>query len=171
MDPEFQDFIPAGSSSTAMRDSSVVAVKAATITWGRLGHLTAVEVLVLSKFKCEAIPTEVTNAKYTVETFDQCCLRFLRARQFDCKKALQLLSDCNLKLKEMNAETLAKRTADECAGCDTDALRNFYPHTQQGFDKLCRPILIQHTGGTKIALYIHLLQVLCLPFHFCPLTV
>jgi CRAL/TRIO, N-terminal domain len=168
MDPDFQDFIPAGSSSTAMRDSSVVAVKAATASWGRLGHLTAIEVLVLSKFKSEANPTEVSNAKYTVETFDQCCLRFLRARQFDCKKALQLLSDCNQKLKEMNAETLAKLTADECAGCDTDALRNFYPHTQQGFDKLCRPILIQHTGGTKITLSTHQNQIICLTFRFCP---
>ena len=149
MDPNFQDFIPAGSSSTAMRDSSVVAMKAATASWGHLGHLSATEIQVLSKFRIEANPTEITAAKYTVETFDQCCLRFLRARQFDCKKALQLLSECNQKSKEMKTENWAKMSPDECAGCDTDALRNFYPHTQQGFDKLCRPILIQHTGGIK----------------------
>lgn len=149
MEPDFQDYIPAGSSSTAMRDSSVVAVKAATASWGQLGHLSATEVQILSKFRLEANPVDITTAKYTVETLDQCCLRFLRARQFDCTKALQLLTECNQKLKEVRADYWAKLTPDECAGCDTAALRNFYPHTQQGFDKLNRPILIQHTGGVK----------------------
>jgi CRAL/TRIO, N-terminal domain len=141
------DFIPAGSSSSAMRDVTVLAIKANAGTWGQLGYLTPEEDLILTKFRTEVHPLYVDAAKYTCETFDQCCLRFLRARRFDTGKALILLTECNEKLIEMNAGFWAKQPADYCADCDIAALKNFYPHAQQGFDKINRPILFEHCGG------------------------
>lgn len=142
------DFIPAGSSSSAMKDVSVLAIKANAGTWGQLGYLTPEEDQILTKFRTEVHPLYVDAAKYTCENFDQCCLRFLRARRFDTGKALILLTECNEKLIEMNAGFWAKQPPDYCADCDIAALKNFYPHAQQGFDKINRPILFEHCGGT-----------------------
>ena len=92
-------------------------------------------------------PSDLAAAKYTVETVQQCALRFLRARGFDVVKALVLLSECNQKLTEMRAAHWASCDPDTTLNCDTAALRNFYPHIQRGFDKFNRPILFEHTGG------------------------
>ena len=115
-------------------------------TWGQVGHLTPAQDAVFKKFRTEVKPAFVDTAKYTVETFDQCCLRFLRARQFDGEKASILLTECNNKLVEMQAAYWSQLTPDECANCDIAALKNFYPHVQSGFDKLNRPLLFEHTG-------------------------
>lgn len=146
----YSDFIPAGTSSSVMRDSFLQTVKANTTSWGELSHLTPAQDMILKKFKIEADPHFIGNAKYTVENFDQCCLRFLRARQFDMSKALILLGECNLKQFEYKAPYWAKRQPDECAYCDVEALKNFYPHAQKGFDKLNRPLIFEHTGGITI---------------------
>ena len=114
--------------------------------WGTLGHLTPPQDLAFSKFRSEVKETDIEVAKYTVETFDQCCLRFLRARQFDSEKALVLLSECISKLVEMEADFWSQQTPDQCANCDIAALKNFYPHVMSGFDKLNRPLLFEHTG-------------------------
>ena len=92
-------------------------------------------------------PSDIIAAKYTVESEQQCELRFLRARGFDVVKALVLLSECNQKLTEMRAAHWANCDPDTALSCDTAALRNFYPHIQAGFDKFNRPILFEHTGG------------------------
>lgn len=115
-------------------------------TWGQLGHLTAPQEVAFKKFQTDAKASDVEAAKYTVETFDQCCLRFLRARQFDSEKAVILLTECISKLTEMKAAYWSQLTPDECASCDIAALKNFYPHVQSGFDKLNRPLLFEHTG-------------------------
>ena len=143
----YSDFIPAGTSSSVMRDSFLRNVKANTTYWGELSHLTPAEDMILKRFKTEADPHFIGNAKYTVENFDQCCLRFLRARQFDIPKALTLLGECHQKQFEFKAPYWAKRQPDECAYCDVAALKNFYPHAQRGFDKLNRPLIFEHTGG------------------------
>lgn len=91
--------------------------------------------------------SDIAAAKYTVESEQQCALRFLRARGFDVVKALVLLSECNQKLTEMRAAHWASCDPDTTLNCDTAALRNFYPHIQAGFDKFNRPILFEHTGG------------------------
>ena len=121
--------------------------KMCTAQWGQLGFLTSQQEETLSKFKREADPSYVETAKYTVEAYDQCCLRFLRARQVDLEKSLTLLSECFQKKTDMKASYWAKLTPDECANCDIAALKNFYPHTQRGFDKQNRPIFFEHTGG------------------------
>ena len=115
-------------------------------TWGQVGHLTPEQDISFKKFRSEAKATDIETAKYTVETVDQCCLRFLRARQFDGEKALILLTECINKLTEMKASYWSQLTPDECSNCDIAALKNFYPHVQSGFDKLNRPLLFEHTG-------------------------
>lgn len=133
--------------SPGTKDTSGAAIKANAATWGQLGHLTDAEEEILMKFRDQADSSSIEIAKYTVETYDQCCLRFLRARQFDSAKSLILLKECNEKLTEMKASYWSKLPPDECADCDIAVLKNFYPHTMHGFDKLNRPLLFEHTGG------------------------
>eukprot|EP00596_Hydrurales_sp_CCMP1899_P006804 CAMPEP_0119042264 /NCGR_PEP_ID=MMETSP1177-20130426/14498_1 /TAXON_ID=2985 /ORGANISM="Ochromonas sp, Strain CCMP1899" /LENGTH=394 /DNA_ID=CAMNT_0007008929 /DNA_START=104 /DNA_END=1285 /DNA_ORIENTATION=+ len=129
-------------------NSSIVSTKQAGVNlWGQLGNLTTSQEEVFQKFTEKAKQSDVEVAKYSVETFDQCCLRFLRARQFDVEKALILLSECINKLIEMKAAHWSGLTPEECSNCDMAALQNFYPHVQCGFDKQNRPLLFEHTGG------------------------
>lgn len=58
---------------------------------------------------------EIEAAKFDVETVDQCCLRFLRARQFNLEKALVLLNECYTKLVEMKASYWCELSPNECA--------------------------------------------------------
>lgn len=129
-------------SAVSSTSTSMMAVN----TWGTMGNLTQPQQESFFKFRGEVKESDVETAKYTVESFDQCCLRFLRARQFDNEKALVLLGECNQKLVEMKADYWAQLTPDACANCDIAALKNFYPHTQSGFDKFNRPLLFEHTG-------------------------
>ena len=116
-------------------------------TWGTYGYLTPPQEESLTAFLDGASDIEIEAARYTMETKAQCCLRFLRARQFDVPKALILISDCYKKLTDMKASYYASLSPDECGNCDMDALQNFYPHVQYGYDKYNRPILFEHTGG------------------------
>lgn len=118
-------------------------------TWGTIGHLTPEQETALRSFESSAKQADIQVAKYTVETVQQCSLRFLRARSFDVPKALVLLSECVSKLAEMRASYWAEQTADECANCDVDALQNFYPHVQVGFDRFNRPVMFEHSGGMQ----------------------
>jgi hypothetical protein len=74
-------------------------------------------------------------------------LRFLRARQFDVEKALQLLKACCEKKKELEAFEWAKKPPEESAKCNIKMMKSWYPHETLGFDKANRPILFEHTGG------------------------
>ena len=137
--------IPTNSSSNRIETTASTPAKSINL-WGTIGNLTPSQEQAFAKFRSEARESDIEVAKYTVETFDQCCLRFLRARQFDAEKALILLTECNEKLFEMKADYWSSLTPDECANCDIAALKNFYPHAQSGFDKLNRPLLFEHTG-------------------------
>lgn len=139
--------VPTFPSSNKIETSTVSATSMMAVnTWGTLGNLSQPQQEVFLKFRGEVKESDVETAKYTVESFDQCCLRFLRARQFDNEKALVLLGECNQKLVEMKADYWAQLTPDACANCDIAALKNFYPHIQSGFDKFNRPLLFEHTG-------------------------
>ena len=130
-----------GTIETRSRSSTVV-----ISSWGQIGHLTPAQDASFKKFRSLVKASDIETAKYTVETADQCCLRFLRARQFDGEKAMALLTSCINKLVEMKATYWSQLSPDECASCDISALKNFYPHVQAGFDKLNRPLLFEHTG-------------------------
>lgn len=137
----------------AAEKARIVAEKARIVKesgqYGHIGRLTTEQKEILEKFKLQAKASDIEFVKYTVETFDQCCLRFLKARQFDLEKSLLLLIECISKLEEMKADEWAKKSPDECGKCDIEALKNFYPHTVSGFDKMNRPVLFEHTGGTN----------------------
>lgn len=85
--------------------------------------LTAVQEAALGSFKQQARPSDLEAAKYTVETTDQVCCRFLRARGFDVAKALVLLGECNTKLTEMRAAYWASIDPNEALQCDLDVLK------------------------------------------------
>ena len=88
-------------------------------------------------------------AKFSVESIEQVALRFLRARQFDNAKSAVLLEDCINLMIEGKAAECAAASPNTNAQCDVDIMKNWYPHTCYGFDKLARPILWEHSGGTN----------------------
>jgi hypothetical protein len=86
--------VSSASDSKPRSNSSASTKQAEVNLWGQLGNLTPSQTDLFKKFTAKAKQSDIEVAKYTVETFDQCCLRFLRARQFDVEKALILLSEC-----------------------------------------------------------------------------
>lgn len=112
----------------------------------------------LSETEVHAIKELITSvpedhlsmAKYTVESNEHVCLRFLRARNFDVARGRQLLADCFKRKSEGNAKMWASKSPEECANCDIGALKMWYPHSQPGFDFQNRPILYEHSGRINL---------------------
>lgn len=121
------------------------------IEWGKLEHLNSSQTDCLKLFLEQCDKNNLEIAKFSVESNENGALRFLRARQFDLEKSLQLLVDCVNRLYEGDAMLWASRDKDECGNCDIDALKNWYPHCIKGMDKLGRPILWEHSGGINPA--------------------
>jgi hypothetical protein len=122
-------------------------------TWGQPGHLTAVQEEALKQFREQVDVTNLNKAKFRVESEENVSLRFLRARQFNVVNALQLLHECVKKKEELRADHWAEQSPDECAHCNVDAMKKWYPHGDFGFDKHNRPILYELSGqvdGTAI---------------------
>lgn len=119
-------------------------------TWGVYGYLTESQDAILNQFIKTVPPESLEKAKFTVETKEQVSLRFLRARQFDLNKAMAMLQECVLRRKESKSEYWGTIASDDCALCDVAALKNWYPHTQRGFDKFNRPLFWEHTGNLSI---------------------
>ena len=121
--------------------------------WGQLGHLTTAQTDLLGRFK-EQVPDEhIQIAKFTVETVDQVCLRFLRARQFDVTKAKELIAECHKRKTEGKAKLYASMRPEDCLKCDLHVLKNIYPHTINGFDKMNRPVLFEYNGKVSKAYF------------------
>jgi hypothetical protein len=115
-------------------------------TWGQPGHLSNAQNESLRVFLAKASYADLISAKFQVESVESVSLRFLRARNFAVPKALALLSECVNKKRELSAAKWASLTPDECAHCDVEALKTWYPHAQFGFDRFNRPILFEHSG-------------------------
>lgn len=113
---------------------------------GYIGHLSEKQNATMLAFINDVPIVQLESAKFTVESMEQVALRFLRARQFDVVKAKALLSECYTKMNEGNATECANTSPDMNAQCDVLALKNWYPHTTRGYDKLGRPILWEHSG-------------------------
>lgn len=118
--------------------------------WGQYGHLTKEQHDTLKDFLSQAPENELEEAKFTIETQEQVALRFLRARKFDEKLALELLHECSITLKEKKAEMYANMDPDQILGCEVNVLRKFYPHSQSGHDKLNRPLLFDNSGNMNM---------------------
>jgi hypothetical protein len=115
--------------------------------WGQLGHLDEEQLNTLQDFLKAAPPEQVELGKFSAESLDQFGLRFLRARQFNLEKSLELLKLCYEKKTEMKARECAQTIPDDLCKCDVAAMKNWYPHAMAGFDRFGRPILFEHTGG------------------------
>lgn len=116
-------------------------------TWGTLGHLNASQQEALDQFKTKVELTELDKTKFQVESYDNVSLRFLRARSFNVQNAVQLLHDC-IKRKESGHSTkYINLTPDECANCDLETLKRWYPHAIIGYDRFNRPLLFEHSGA------------------------
>jgi hypothetical protein len=118
--------------------------------WGQIGFLTESQELCLNEFLGKANPSHVEASKYSAETNEQLGCRFLRARNFEVDKSLILLSEAYQVLNEYHADDCTKLGPDLCAGCDEKVLKSFYPHNQQGYDRLGRLILYEHNGGANM---------------------
>lgn len=115
-------------------------------TYGQEGFLTDQQQEILKRFIEESPMEEIMSAKFSIESIESVCLRFLRARQFDLAKARVLLTEAFNKKIEHKVSEKIKLTAAENAKCDIELAKNWYPHSMPGFDKLNRPILFEHTG-------------------------
>jgi len=111
---------------------------------------------ILSQFLKDVDKVQLEAAKYSVETIEQVALRYLRARRFDMAKSVILLNECYGKMVELGAADAAQKNGDDTALCDVEALKNFYPHTMYGYDRLGRPVLFEHTGGMNPNAIIHM---------------
>lgn len=120
-------------------------------SWGQKHTLTDLQKDSLKKFLTEASASDLDLARFSVESVENVCLRFLRARNFDVLKALTLLRECVQKKKEANTPQYQSMDPDDCARCNVSALKNYYPHSTLNYDKFNRPILFEHSGGINPA--------------------
>ena len=118
--------------------------------WGRYGCLTPIEDQNLHFFLAKVNPQEIEINKYTTETKEQCACRFLRARDFDVGKAVALISESSVLLKQHKSDECVDLGPTACTGCDENVLKHFYPHSQQGFDRYGRLICYEHNGNANI---------------------
>lgn len=118
-----------------------------TDKWGVKGYLTEAQQQAYDQFRQEAKEEDLNIAKFKVESLENVALRYLRARNFNIPNALQLLSECVARKVDGNSSYWAKQTPDECAQCDVEGLKKWYPHAQFGYDKFNRPVLFEHSGA------------------------
>ncbi|GAB5353210.1 hypothetical protein AAMO2058_000018200 [Amorphochlora amoebiformis] len=84
------------------------------------------------------------------ETQDLILLRFLRARNFEVKKAYKLLSDDIAWRKDKDVKSLKKKTEREVLGCDPKLMHTHLPVWHQGCDKQGRPVIYKIFGNFQI---------------------
>lgn len=118
-----------------------------TDKWGTKGHLTESQQQAYDQFRQLATEENLTIAKFKVESLENVSLRYLRARNFNVENALHLLQECVDKKKTLNSAHWSTRSPDECAHCNVEALKKWYPHAQFGYDKFNRPVLFEHSGA------------------------
>lgn len=118
-----------------------------TDKWGIKGHLTELQQQAYDHFRSVVREENLNIAKFRVESLENVSLRFLRARNFNVDNALQLLQECVDRKTSLNSSYWATKKPDECAHCNVEALKKWYPHAQFGYDKFNRPVLFEHSGA------------------------
>ena len=123
---------------------------ASIVSWGQYRYLTDSQAEALVEFLAKADPVKLEQSRYSAESPEQVGCRFLRARQFEVNRSLALLNEASEILYEYNAEKCAEDGAIVCTDCDEKIIKTFYPHAQQGFDRLGRLLLFEHNGHANI---------------------
>jgi hypothetical protein len=118
-----------------------------TDKWGTKGHLTESQQQAYDHFRQVVSEDNLNIAKFKIESLENVSLRYLRARSFHVDNALQLLQDSVDRKTSLNSSHWSSRTPDECAHCNVEALKKWYPHAQFGYDKFHRPVLFEHSGA------------------------
>lgn len=116
-------------------------------TWGQPGHLKPEQEEALRQFTAQVSTNDLDRVRFRVESYENVSLRYLRARQFNVANAITLLHECIKRKTDGRSDYYAKLTPDQCANCDIEALKKWYPHAQFGYDKFNRPLLFEHSGA------------------------
>jgi hypothetical protein len=112
-------------------------------TNGRLGFLTPLQSQTLEQFKISLASCEIYDAsKYD----DNHLLRFLRARQFQIPKALEMF----LKYIQWKIEFGTNTILQEFEFPEYCKVREFYPRIYHKTDRIGRPIYIERLGQVDI---------------------
>lgn len=80
-------------------------------------------------------------------------LRYLRANNFDTKKAMEHMSKNIEWRNEMDVKEIVKCRPEEILGCEMKPLHDIFPHWQYGYDRTGRPVVYKHYAkfdATKI---------------------
>jgi len=77
-------------------------------------------------------------------------LRFLRARKFNVKLALDMIREDVRWRADNNRSIIRKQTADEVLHCDLTKFYTFFPVWIQGVDKQLRPVSYRQFGKLEI---------------------
>lgn len=118
--------------------------------WGTVGHLTEDQAKALSEFSETVSASDLEVSRYSAETREQVSCRFLRARKFDVSAAVTLCREAAQVLLDNNAKECAEMSPEQCLECDEQVMKTFYPHGQQGFDRLGRLICYEHNGNAQV---------------------
>jgi hypothetical protein len=118
--------------------------------WGQFGYLTDDQSAALKDFYEQVSDQDLEASRYTAESRDQVACRFLRARKFDVQASLALLREASQVLREHKADLWAEKGPEQCLECEEHVVKTFYPHGQQGFDRLGRLLCFEHNGNSNV---------------------
>ena len=121
---------------------------------GYVGHLTAEQDVALAELKTRILSLKLDLTPHIipkVETFDMFCLRFLRARKFDVKKAEDMLLAMLVWYESERIFELGSLRAIDLVGADNMALlKENLPSYSYGHDKIGRPVIYKVYGRCDI---------------------
>lgn len=94
---------------------------------------------------------DVKSQLWSPDSFEQCLLRFLRARKFDVQKSWAMLSATMEWRCKMNPMALVAMPPEEVVGLPKELILQHFPMWHQGFCKEGRPVIFKNFGQTRIA--------------------
>lgn len=94
---------------------------------------------------------DVKSQLWPPDSFEQCLLRFLRARKYDVDKAWAMLSATMEWRQKVNPMVLVDMPPEQVAGLPREMIQQHFPMWHQGYCKKGRPVMFKNFGHTRIA--------------------